>query len=325
MVTVSFSDGTLLIGGLPQDDALLDGVAAWDGRVGVHRAKAVRYAELLRRLHGRMPYQDQAKAYHELTLTERAPRPLRSYQAAALERWEAAKRRGLIVLPTGAGKTYVALKAMLSAARSTLVLAPTIELVEQWVRDLGERLGVEIGQYGGGERRLADITVATYDSAALFMPYHGNRFGLLVCDECHHLPSPVNATAAECSLAPFRLGLTATPERADLGHERLVELLGLEVHRSHIHELEGSFLANYTVELVEVALDADEQAAYAASRAEYLSFVRRCGIDFSQPDAWARFISAAARDQGGRAAMRAYREQRRLARASRAKVRACGS
>jgi superfamily II DNA or RNA helicase len=322
VITVAFRDGTLLIGGLARDDALLAGVAAWDERVGVHRAKAVRYAELLRRLHGRVPYEDQAKAYRELALTERAPRPLRAYQAEALARWEAAKRRGVVVLPTGAGKSYVALKAMLSAARSTLVLAPTIELVEQWVRDLTERLGVAIGQYGGGEKRLEDITVATYDSAALFMPYHGHRFGLLVCDECHHLPSPVNATAAECALAPFRLGLTATPERADAGHDRLVELVGPEVHRSHIRELEGRFLASYAVELIEVALDADEQAAYATSRAEYLAFVRRSGIDFSQPDAWARFIAAAARDPGGRAAMRAYRDQRRLARASRAKVRA---
>jgi superfamily II DNA or RNA helicase len=241
---------------------------------------------------------------------------------AALDAWLAAKKRGVVVLPTGAGKSYVALRALLAAGRSTLVLAPTIELVQQWARDLGERLGVEIGQYGGGEKRLLDVTVATYDSATLFMPFHGARFGLLVCDECHHLPARINALAAEGCLAPFRLGLTATPERADGGHERLDLLLGPEVHRSQIGELEGSFLAQYQVELVEVALDPDEHEAYTTNRREYLAFARRAGVDFGAPDGWARFLAAAARDPHGRAAMRAYREQRRLARASRAKLRA---
>lgn len=322
MVTLTFQDGTLLLEGLPADDPLVGAPAVWDERVARHRAPARSYATVLRSLHRRLPYRDLARAYEEVHARERAPRELRPYQLQALDAWLRARRCGVVVLPTGAGKSYVALRALLATGRATLVLAPTIELVEQWARDLGERLGQEIGQYGGGERRLRPITVATYDSAALFMPFHGNRFGLLICDECHHLPAPVNASAADACLAPYRLGLTATPERADAQHARLVELIGPEVHRSHIHELEGSFLAHYEVELVEVALDPDEQTAYLEARAAYLGFVRAHGIDFSAADAWAKFIAAAARDRDGRAAMRAYREQRRLARASRAKIRA---
>jgi superfamily II DNA or RNA helicase len=194
--------------------------------------------------------------------------------------------------------------------------------VQQWASDLASRLGCDIGQYGGGEKSLKPITVSTYDSAVLFMPWHGHRFGLLICDECHHLPAPVTTAAAESCLAPFRLGLTATPERTDGGHERLTALLGPIVHRTEIAELEGNFLADYQVEVVEVALDPDEQEAYSANRKEYLAFARSAGVDFSQPDGWQQFIAASARDPRGRAAMRAYREQKRLARASRAKLRA---
>ena len=57
--------------------------------------------------------------------------------------------------------------------------------------------------------------MTTYDSAYLHMEHFGARFGLVVFDECHHLPGDDYALAAELCLAPFRLGLTATPERAD--------------------------------------------------------------------------------------------------------------
>jgi superfamily II DNA or RNA helicase len=322
MLTLRFEDGTITLDGLGDQQGLVEGLCLWDGRVGRHRAKASQYAEIVRRLHGTVPYDDQAKAYEPLQLMEQRARPLRAYQQQAIDAWLTAKRRGVVVLPTGAGKSYVALKCMLACARSTLVLAPTIDLVQQWAHDLAQRLGCEIGQYGGGEKSLRPVTVATYDSAVLFMPWHGNRFGLLVCDECHHLPAGVTSLAAEGCIAPFRLGLTATPERVDGMHARLEALIGPEVHRSHIAELEGNFLANYQVEMIEVDLDPDELESYTRNRREYLAFARSTGVDFGAPDGWQRFIAAAARDPRGRAAMSCYREQKRLARASRAKLRA---
>ena len=322
MLTLRFEDGTITLDGLGEHAGLLDGLCVWDGRIGRHRAKASQYAEIVRRLHGTVAYDDQAKAYGTLELTEQRARALRPYQQQAIDAWLAAKRRGVVVLPTGAGKSYVAVKCLLACARSTLVLAPTIDLVQQWVHDLEQRLGCEIGQYGGGEKSLKPVTVSTYDSAVLFMPWHGNRFGLLVCDECHHLPAGVTSLAAEGCIAPFRLGLTATPERADGMHARLDALIGPEVHRSQIAELEGNFLANYQVEVIHVELDPDELEAYTVNRREYLAFARSTGVDFGAPDGWQRFIAAAARDPRGRAAMRCYREQKRLSRASRAKLRA---
>ena len=322
MTTLRFVDGTITIDGLAAGHELVAGLCVWDQRIGMHRAKACAYAELVRRLHGRIDYQDLARDYATLDLQEGQARPLREYQRLAIAAWQANHRRGVVVLPTGAGKSYVALRCMLACNRSTLILAPTIDLVQQWAQDLSTRLGIAIGQYGGGEKSLERVTVSTYDSAVLFMPFYGNRFGLLVCDECHHLPAGVTSQAAEMCLAPFRLGLTATPERTDGMHARLLELLGEEVHRTEIGELEGEFLANYQVEVVEVELDAEELASYASNRKTYLAFARRAGVDFSAPDAWQRFIAAAARDSDGRAAMRCYREQKRLARASRAKLRA---
>ena len=320
VITVEFDDGTLLLRGVP-DAAELPECCVWDARVRAHRARACDYARVLRALHGAHEYTDTARAYAELSLQEHHAFPLRPYQQQALDAWSQAKRRGVVVLPTGAGKTYVAVKAILAVQRSALVLAPTIDLVQQWAGELERRLAVPIGRYGGGDKDLQDITVSTYDSGLLIMPHYGNRFGLLVCDECHHLPAEVTSQAAQACIAPFRLGLTATPERIDGGHAQLNDLLGAIVHRSDIVELEGEYLADYQVEVLEVPLDPDEQEAYHSNRQHYLDFIRRRGIRFDRPDGWTSFIKEAARDAEGRSVMQAYREQKRLARASRAKLR----
>ncbi len=322
MITIGFADGTLVIEGLGEHAELLEGLCVFDGRIQRHRAQAGNYAAILRALHGVVAYTDDAKAYEVLRLHEAAPQTLRPYQQQAIDAWLAARRQGVVVLPTGAGKSYVALRCLLATQRSTLILAPTIDLVQQWAGDLEKRLGTRIGRYGGGDKELLPVTVSTYDSAVLFMPHHGNRFGLLIADECHHLPAGVTSLAAQQCLAPFRLGLTATPERLDGLHARLTDLLGPEVHRTAITALEGNYLANYQAEIIEVPLDPDEQESYELNRKEYLAFVRASGVDFGAADGWMKFLAAAARDPRGRTAMRAYREQRRLSRSGRGKLRA---
>src|SRR5207302_11119683 len=102
---------------------------------------------------------------------------------------------------------------------------------------------VPVGLLGGGCYDLQALTVTTYDSAYIHLERWGHRFGLLVFDECHHLPGPTYATAAVGSLAPFRLGLTATPERADGAEALLPALIGPIVHRREIKQLAGVDLA----------------------------------------------------------------------------------
>ena len=91
MLTLRFADGTLTLDGLGDHAALLDGLVVFDGRVQRHRAKACAYAEILRRLHGKVEYADAAKKYAVLDVAERDARALRPYQTQAIDAWLAAK------------------------------------------------------------------------------------------------------------------------------------------------------------------------------------------------------------------------------------------
>jgi len=202
---------------------------------------------------------------------------LRDYQEEALRRWFGARGRGVVVLPTGAGKTVVALESIRRMALRTLIVVPTIDLLGQWRKALEERLHVpEVGVLGGGAKTIAPITVSTYDSASLMAPKLSDAFGLLVFDEVHHLPSPTYRLSAELMVAPHRLGLTATPERYDELHRDLDRLVGPIVYRiaPRLLEREG-YLAPYHIERIQIALTPEEQAKYEEHMAVFRAYARK--------------------------------------------------
>jgi superfamily II DNA or RNA helicase len=320
VVSVSFMAGTLEIRNWPQAVAL-PRPCAWDDRTMCHRAPALAYAEVVRALvAANLPYRDEARAYAELDTGLRVHREPRPYQSEAIAAWRAHRARGVVVLPTGAGKSHVALLAIDDRRRSALVVAPTLDLVRQWFDLLGTTFGVPIGLVGGGEHDVRPLTVTTYDSAFLHMDHLGARFGLVVFDECHHLPGAGYALAARASLAPFRLGLTATPERADGRETELGNLIGPVVYRKDIVELSGDYLAEYETVRVSVELSPTERAEHDGERSIYRDFVERMGIRMSRPSGWGEFIMLASRSADGRRAMTAYRRQRELAFAPTAKL-----
>ena len=262
---LSYDRGTLLLHPPPRGSKAWVDHAEWDDRVEKFRIPADRYRPLVEALAAEgTAVDDHARAFTDLPLRFAAPRHApHPHQAEALAAWKAAGRRGVVVLPTGAGKTFVAQLAMESTPRSALIVVPTLDLMHQWYAGLLAAFpGATVGLLGGGSRDLdAPLLVATYVSAAAEAERLGNRFALLVFDEVHHLPASFTRVIAEYSIAPYRLGLTATPERADGRDRDLATLVGPTVYSRAPAELAGGALAPYEEVRLRVTLTSAERVA----------------------------------------------------------------
>ena len=319
-IGLAFDGGTVVVSGPPEQLGELPGCRL-DPRTNTYRAEARCYRALVEHLRShQLPYRDEARAYQPTAWPLRTTRDPFPHQTEALEAWWQRGGRGVVVLPTGTGKTHLAVLAIHRAARPALVVTPTIDLLNQWYNELLLAFDTPVGLLGGGYYDLQPLTVTTYDSAYIHLERWGNRFGLLVFDECHHLPGPTYMAAAVGSLAPFRLGLTATPERADGQEVLLPELIGSLVYRREIKQLAGEFLAEYRTVRLYVELSAEEEQEYRKARDHYRRFVEEHGISMGGPHGWQRFLQATCRSPEGRAAFQAYREQKRIALAAPAKL-----
>jgi superfamily II DNA or RNA helicase len=320
-VILRFDQGTLILDEVDRS-ATVPIPFRWDERVSRWRASAFSYRQIVTELtRNKIPFKDEARKYLEFNFQSKLSIEPRPYQQEAIDRWNKTGKRGVVILPTGAGKTFVAQMAIEQINRSTLIVVPTIDLMNQWYDLILSSYDVEVGLIGGGYFEKGAIIITTYSSAFRFMERMGDQFGLLIFDECHHLPSSVYRYIAEMSIAPFRLGLTATPERADGADETLTHLIGPIVYRREAQDLAGEYLASYTVVRINVQLTQEERANYERERAIYRNFIGSLGIGIGSVEGWQMFIAASARSEAGRRAMLAYRESKRIALGTDAKLR----
>ncbi len=320
-VTLRFDAGTLVLDGAGAE-ARVPPAFRWDARVLRWRAPAHSYRQAVRELTRlKIPFDDAARAYHQFDFPTKFTVEPRPYQREAIAEWKGANRCGVVILPTGAGKSLVAQMAIEETKRSTLVVVPTIDLMNQWYDLLLSCFQAEVGLIGGGFYEIGALTVTTYASAFRFMERLGDSFGLVIFDECHHLPSGAHRYAAEMSIAPFRLGLTATPERADGAELLLEQLVGPTVFRRAARALAGEYLSEYQLVHIGVRLSAEERARYESEREVFRRFLSEKGIGLGSLRGWQMFVAASARTSEGRRAMQAYRESKRVALGTDAKLR----
>jgi superfamily II DNA or RNA helicase len=247
----------------------------------------------------------------------------RSYQSEAVAAWLRAGARGLIELPTGAGKTVVAFDAIARLGVRTLIVVPTIELLRQWRAEVVARLGApeeHVGIVGGGDRRTGPITVITYDSAALPRRRLAG-YGLIVFDEAHHLPAASYRGIVAKAGAPWRLGLSATLQRADGLHADLEALVGPIVYTRSAEELAADrHIAAYKERRIFVDLTPEEEVRYAALLAEWRWYLATHRAMLGGGDLFQALIQRSGYDPAARRALRAHHEARLIALNATAKI-----
>jgi superfamily II DNA or RNA helicase len=310
-VALRYENGTIRVGG---DSGLdfggLPGVEP-DPRSKTGRAPAFRYAAVREALAKRgvdlddrvldLPALDLASAYE-----------LREYQVEALAAWEEADRRGTLELPTGSGKTVIGLGAIERLGTPTLVVVPTIDLLVQWREELEAEFEITVGQLGGGTQAIEHLTVATYDSAMIRAEDLGDRFGLAIFDEIHHLGGERYRETARLLAAPARLGLTATFERPDGAHEPIEDLVGSVVYRLDPDDLAGEHLAPYDVKRIRVDLTPEERREYEDCQETFTNYLARSNIDMRSGSDYRKLVMRSGNDPAAREALLAKQRAREI-------------
>lgn len=316
MLTLAYDEGTVVV----RDAEGIELPYVEDAPDGTRRAPGYRYAALKSALDALgADYAD--RVLPDTRLSVESDYALRDYQREALDAWDQAGRRGVLELPTGSGKTVIGVKAIESVGEPTLVVVPTIDLLNQWRAELAE-LGVPVGQLGGGVQEVEDLTVATYDSAYLRADELGERFPLVVFDECHHLGGEGYRDVARLLAAPFRLGLTATFERPDGEHEAVADLVGEVVYRIGADDLAGEHLAPYDIRRLEVPLTDEERREYEDVQETFVEYLRTSDIRMTSGSDYQQLVKRSGSDPRAREALLAKQRARELVAESDAKVEA---
>ncbi|WP_024546606.1 DEAD/DEAH box helicase [Picosynechococcus sp. NKBG15041c] len=319
---LTYDRGTLILHPPPQGKVWLDFVT-WDDRIEKFRLLARDYRPLVERLRQEsIDFIDEAQQFSPLDLVTELSQEPYPHQREALLAWKKGDRQGVIVLPTAAGKTYLAQLAIASTPRTTLVVVPTLDLMHQWYAQLIQAFpNVEIGLLGGGSRDRSAILIATYHSAAIHAETLGNRYALIIFDECHHLPSDFFRAIAEYSIAPYRLGLTATPDRSDGKESDLQQLIGPVLYNRTPASLAGQALADHQVIQLKIPLSETEEAQYHQLIATRNQFLRDQNIRLGSLKGWQAFVAASGRSTAGRRAMLAHRQAKDITAGTAGKLR----
>ncbi len=143
---------------------------------------------------------------------------LRSYQKRAVH--SALKYdQGCIISPTGSGKSIIGLEIIRQRKQRALIIVHRGELAAQWIKVIGEVLGLKAGFIGDGQWSIGDeITVAmvqTLKAREIEVQAIAGGFGTVIIDELQHTPCSTFFDVIGHFASKYRYGLSATPQRRD--------------------------------------------------------------------------------------------------------------
>ena len=245
------------------------------------------------------------------------------HQSAAISAWAAAGGRGILEMATGSGKTITALSLAsklydrLGPPFGIVIVAPMIHLVDQWcdvAQGFGlhpvrcaegaarwaEELAAGVDALNSGRRTVLSVaTTAATMSTDLFRDVLGRvrRPLLLIGDEAHTYGSRA-FHAALPSVATYRLGLSATPERwmDEEGTRRLTNYFGPVVFRYGLADaLRDGVLTPYRYFPEVVHLSDDEAQRYLDITREIARYGGGDSVDDAANDVVKRLLIRRAR------------------------------
>jgi superfamily II DNA or RNA helicase len=150
--------------------------------------------------------------------------------------------RAILEAKPGFGKTMVALYCMKRRKQPTLIIVHTKALLQQWKKRIEEWFDLkkdDLGIIGDSKWKIGKkVTVASYKTLmSRGMEEIKDQFGLVIVDECHHVPAKTFTEVVSTLPAKYVLGLTATAYRRDKLHLLLPLYIGLVVKTDSMPEI----------------------------------------------------------------------------------------
>ncbi len=156
------------------------------------------------------------------------------------------RRQGVIVLPCGGGKTISGVSAVVASGESAVVLVHTEDLLDQWEGAFKFVTGT-LPRVIGGRRRPNYTPLRPGEHAVCMVQtlkpnlndYRAllGSAGFLMIDECHHTPAEMVRSVIAACPGRFRIGLSATPDRADGFGFLLYALIGPKLFQLSAEQL----------------------------------------------------------------------------------------
>lgn len=139
-------------------------------------------------------------------------------------------KNGIIIAPPGSGKTIIALELITRLGIPALIIVNRNQLLSQWIERIEQFLGIpkiNIGTISGTKKKIGkQITVATLQSLVRYKKIQEiiDSFGIIIIDECHHIPAKTYRELISLFKSKYFFGLTATHERK-YGGEKITEFI----------------------------------------------------------------------------------------------------
>lgn len=128
---------------------------------------------------------------------------------------------GVIQLPTGKGKTILAIYMAHHFNQKALILVHKDDLVVGWTNDILKCFDnkISVGLIKAKKRVIGEqFTIATVQTLARMseeeLSQYTNQFGMIIQDECHHVGAN-SFNIVDKFNCQFKIGLSATPTRTD--------------------------------------------------------------------------------------------------------------
>ena len=186
---------------------------------------------------------------------------LRPYQEEAYEAWVSRGRRGVVIAPTGTGKTVIAIHAIKASNMDTLVVVPTERILKTWLTAF-RRFGLVATAYYGRVKTLSRLTVSIYNSVVLH-PEVVEKFKMVVLDEVHHVASEVFSQILAMVEGKDVMSLTATLKREDGLHHAITAKLPVVYVLDLKTAVENGYVSPIDIMSVPAPLTQVEKMSYA--------------------------------------------------------------